>query len=94
MTRWGRSARAGLSLFHFVAAVASATTAGHLTALYEFTGGSDGQTLRQSITRHRRRPLRTTYWLATGHCSIKATQTGNGTYDAATPVVQGFHVKQ
>jgi hypothetical protein len=71
MTRWGRSARAGLSLFHFVAAVASATTAGHLTALYEFTGGSDGQTVRQSITRHRRRPLRTTYWWRPGIAALR-----------------------
>lgn len=31
--------------------------------------------------------------VATGHCGIKATQTGNATYSAATPVVQGFQVK-
>jgi len=32
--------------------------------------------------------------VATGHCSIKATEAGNGTYDAAKPVEQGFQVKQ
>jgi len=31
--------------------------------------------------------------VATGTCSIKATQAGNGTYAAATPVVQSFQVR-